>query len=87
MTIDAKSPAVRHLALAMLFLPLSLFSCSVPYTKTEARVEDVSAAGTVRTNKGTFICGNCLPMIRSQQYYIFYLKDNKIRKMEKSKTH
>jgi hypothetical protein len=84
--IDARLTAVRRIALAVLFLSLSLFSCSVPYTKIEARVEDVSASGTVKTNKGTFVCGKCLPMIRSQQYYIFYLKDKKVQKMEECKS-
>ena len=56
-----------------------------PYTKIEARVENVVFKVDhceVKTNKGTYICGNCLSVIRAQKYYIFYLKGKKIYKME-----
>jgi hypothetical protein len=63
---------------------LLLLSCSMPYVKIKAKVEDVKSNGIIETNKGSFACVNCLPVIRSQKYYIFYLKDNKIYKMEET---
>jgi hypothetical protein len=58
----------------------------MPYTKIEAKVESVSSKGIIITNKGSFVCGNCMTIIKSQRKYIFYLKDNKIYKMEEGKN-
>ena len=76
---------VKHIMLKVLFLAVFLFSCSQPYARVDAKVEDVKSNGNVKTNKGVFTCVNCLPAIRSQKNYIFYLKDNKIYKMEEIK--
>jgi hypothetical protein len=58
----------------------------MPYTKVEAKVESVSAKGIIKTNKGSYVCSNCMAVIRSQKNYIFYLKDNKIYRMEEVKN-
>jgi hypothetical protein len=69
----------------ILIFGLFLFGCATiddfRYTKVEARVENVLPNGTVKTNKGTYICVKCPAIIRSQKVYTFYLEGNKILRM------
>jgi hypothetical protein len=74
---------MKYLIFLILFLPgCAIFKEAInPYAKVEAKVESVSPKGIIKTNKGTYICGNCVSIIKSQKTYIFYLEGNKIQKM------
>ena len=65
-------------------ISLILIGCTVSTKPVVAKVENVKP-GIIITDKGHFICGNCLAVIRSQTKYKFILEGNRILQMEEIK--